>query len=67
MLKLTRWCIAHRSRVVVAWVAVAVITTGRSSWTTVSAVGEMVRRSGTRLESAVLIGADNTDESLGVT
>jgi capsular polysaccharide biosynthesis protein len=47
--------------------AVAVITTGRSSWTTVSAVGEMVRRSGTRLESAVLIGADNTDESLGVT
>ena len=47
--------------------AVAVITTGRSSWTTVSAVGEMVRRSGTRLESAVLIGADDTDESLGVT
>ena len=47
--------------------AVAVISTGRSSWTTVSAVGEMIRRSGTRLESAVLIGADDTDESLGVT
>jgi len=47
--------------------AVAIVTTGRSSWTTVSAVGEMVRRSGTRLGSAVLIGADDTDESLGVT
>jgi capsular polysaccharide biosynthesis protein len=47
--------------------AVAVITTGRSSWPAVSAVGEMIRLSGTRLESAVLIGADDTDESLGVT
>jgi hypothetical protein len=46
--------------------AVAVVTTGRSSWTTVSAVGEMIRLSGTRLESAVLIGADDTDESLGL-
>ncbi|HWF25354.1 MAG TPA: MMPL family transporter [Solirubrobacteraceae bacterium] len=27
MLKLTRWCIAHRRAVVVAWVAVAVLTT----------------------------------------
>jgi RND superfamily putative drug exporter len=27
MLKLTRWCIAHRRRVVLAWVAVAVLTT----------------------------------------
>ena len=47
--------------------AVAVITAGRSSWTTSSAVGEMVRLSGTRLVSAVLIGADRSDESLGVT
>ncbi len=47
--------------------AVAVITAGRSSWTTISAVGEMVRLSGTRLVSAVLIGADHSDESLGVT
>jgi len=47
--------------------AVAVLTAGRSSWTTVSAVGEMIRLSGTRLESAVLIGADDTDESIGVT
>ena len=27
MLKLTRWCIAHRRRVVIAWIAVAVLTT----------------------------------------
>ena len=47
--------------------AVAVITAGRSSWTKINAVGEMVRLSGTRLVSAVLVGADNTDESLGVT
>lgn len=46
--------------------AVAVITAGRSSWTKINAVGEMVRLSGTRLVSAVLVGADNTDESLGV-
>ena len=47
--------------------AVAVLTAGRSSWTTISAVGEMIRLSGTRLESAVLIGADDTDESVGAT
>ncbi len=47
--------------------AVAVITAGRSSWTTISAAGEMVRLSGTRLVSAVLIGADHSDESLGET
>ena len=45
--------------------AVAIITAGRSSWTRVSAVGEMIRLSGTRLVSAVLIGADKSDESLG--
>ena len=27
MLKFTRWCIAHRGRVFVAWVAIAIITT----------------------------------------
>lgn len=46
--------------------AVVVVTAGRSSWTRINAVGEMVRLSGTRLASAVLIGADKTDESLGV-
>jgi hypothetical protein len=30
-------------------------------------VGEMVRLAGMRLASAVLVGADKTDESLGVT
>ena len=47
--------------------AVAVVTAGRSSWTKIHAVGEMIRLSGTRLVSAVLVGADKTDESLGVT
>jgi hypothetical protein len=46
--------------------AVAVVTAGRSSWTRIQAVGEMVRLSGMRLVSAVLIGADKTDESLGI-
>lgn len=46
--------------------AVAVITAGRSSWTKIHAVGEMVRLAGTRLVSAVLVGADSTDDSLGV-
>lgn len=45
--------------------AVAVVTAGRSSWTRIHAVGELVRLSGTRLASAVLVAADKTDESLG--
>ena len=47
--------------------AVVMTTAGRSSWTKTQAVGEMIRLSGTRLISAVLVGADKTDESLGVT
>jgi len=46
--------------------AVAVITAGRSSWTKIHAVGEMARLAGTRLVSAVVVGADKTDDSLGV-
>lgn len=46
--------------------AVAVITAGRSSWTRIHAVSEMVRLAGTRLVSAVVVGADETDESLGM-
>jgi len=46
--------------------AVAVVTAGRSSWTKIQGVGEMIRLSGTRLVSAVLVGADSTDESLGM-
>jgi hypothetical protein len=47
--------------------AVVVVTAARSSWTKIHAIGEMVRLSGTRLALALLIGADKTDESLGVT
>jgi len=46
--------------------AVAVITAGRSSWTRIHAVSEMARLAGTRLDSAVVVGADETDESLGM-
>ena len=47
--------------------AVVVVTAGRSSWTKVLAVGELIRLAGTRLDSAVLVGADRADESLGLT
>lgn len=46
---------------------VVTVTAGQSSWTRVQAVGEMIKLAGTRLVSAVLIGADKADESLGVT
>jgi hypothetical protein len=46
---------------------VAVVTAGRSSAERIHGVGEMIRLAGTRLDSVVLIGADKTDESLGVT
>jgi hypothetical protein len=45
--------------------AVAVVTTGRS-WTRIQAVGEMVRLAGTRLVSAVLVGSEKSDKSLGI-
>jgi capsular polysaccharide biosynthesis protein len=47
--------------------AVVTVTAGRSSWTKIHAVAEMIRLAGARLNSAVLVGADKTDESLGVT
>jgi hypothetical protein len=46
--------------------AVAVVTAGRSSWEKIRGVAELVRVSGTRLASAVLVGADKTDESVGL-
>jgi hypothetical protein len=46
--------------------AVAVVTTGASSVTKVQAAGEMIRFAGLRLTSAVLLGADAKDESLGL-
>jgi capsular polysaccharide biosynthesis protein len=47
--------------------AVVVVTAGRSSWAKIQALGELIRLAGTRLDSAVLVGADKADESLGVT
>lgn len=46
---------------------VAVVTAGRSSAERIQAVGEMVRLAGIARLSAVLIGADKTDESVGLT
>ena len=45
--------------------AVAVVTAGESSVTRVQAVGEMIRFAGADLTSAILLGADEKDESLG--
>jgi capsular polysaccharide biosynthesis protein len=45
--------------------AVAVVTCGKSNAGEIRAAGEMVRIAGVRLGSAVLIGADKNDESLG--
>lgn len=45
--------------------AVVMVTAGRSSWTRIHVAAEMIRLAGTRLVSAVLVGADKTDESLG--
>ena len=47
--------------------AVAVVTAGQSSAQKVHGIGEMIRLAGTRLDSVVLVGADKSDESLGVT
>jgi capsular polysaccharide biosynthesis protein len=46
--------------------AVVMVTAGRSSWAKIHAAGEMIRLAGTPLISAVLVGADKDDESLGV-
>ena len=46
--------------------AVPFVTVGRSSATHIYAVGEMIRIAGLRAVSAVLLGSDKTDESLGV-
>ncbi len=46
--------------------AVVVVTAGQSSATRMHSVGELVRRSGTQLVSAVLVGTDRSDETLGM-
>jgi hypothetical protein len=45
--------------------AVAVVTAGRSTWIRLQSAADMVRSGGTSLVSAVLVGADKTDWSLG--
>ena len=47
--------------------AVVVVSAGKSSTERIHGVGEMIRLAGTRLDSAVLIGADKSDQSLGLT
>ena len=46
--------------------AVVVVSAGQSSAERIHGVGEMIRLAGMRLDSAVLIGADKRDESLGL-
>jgi hypothetical protein len=46
--------------------AVAVVTAGESSAEKIHGVGEMIRLAGTRLDSAILLGVDKNDESMGV-
>ncbi len=46
--------------------AVVMMTGGRSSAARIRAVSEMIRLAGIRLISGVLVGADKTDESLGL-
>jgi len=49
------------------WTAdvVVVVSAGRSAAATLKSTGQMIRLAGMRLVSAVLVGADTTDESLG--
>ena len=53
----------------VSWApgAAVLVTAGQSTWTRVQAVGEMIRLGGAHLVSAILLGADKGDESLGLT
>jgi capsular polysaccharide biosynthesis protein len=52
---------------VVTWAreAVPVVTAGRSTAIAIRSSGELLRIAGTRMESAVLVGADRNDETLG--
>ena len=58
---------AHGGDHVATWGinAVAVVTAGESSALLIRSNAEMVQLGGTRLRSAVLVGADKNDESLG--
>jgi capsular polysaccharide biosynthesis protein len=47
--------------------AVVMVTAGRSSWVRLQSTGAMVRSGGMPVVSAVLVGADKSDWSLGLT
>ena len=49
-----------------ATTAVVMVSAGESSAERIHGVGEMIRLAGTRLDSIVLVGADKSDESLGL-
>lgn len=46
---------------------VVMVTAGQSSWMRIHSVGEMIRLARIPLVSAILAGADKTDESMGLT
>jgi hypothetical protein len=46
--------------------AVGMVTAGQSSEERIRGIREMIRLAGTRLDSVVLVGADKSDQSLGV-
>jgi capsular polysaccharide biosynthesis protein len=46
---------------------VVMVTAGQSSWMRIHSVGEMIRLARIPLVSAILAGADRTDESMGLT
>ncbi len=46
--------------------AAVLLTAGRSSWMRIHSVGELIRLARIPLVSAILVGTDKTDESLGV-
>ncbi|MGH3097564.1 MAG: hypothetical protein ACRDMV_16395, partial [Streptosporangiales bacterium] len=50
------------------WAASAsmVVTSGRSTATKIHSVGEMIRTAGLRLGPVIVLGADKTDETIGV-
>jgi capsular polysaccharide biosynthesis protein len=47
--------------------SVVVVSAGQSSAERLNGVGEMIRLAGTRLDSVVVLGADKSDESVGLT
>lgn len=46
--------------------AVVAVTAGRATATRINTTGEMIRLSGVRLDSAILLGTDETDETAGL-